>query len=284
MGAFPQALAADANEQQRLAWLDQARQRPANEIVQNLYEIEKIYSTLPDTSLGAVTACPTRTAVKQLLDQHAHCSNPCPNQGCNNQPHCLPRNAAAQQALSGLQTSLTDTKEWKKDSDAHMKVLDGNDADVTAKGKKAALNQFLGKTSEGVMIGALVCRNPQTNQLVTIYASTGSLPKLDDDSHRLATTDGLKLSPNIKADGSYLTLSGNPAPLNVFRGNGPPPGACAAQRMLQEALSQGLEPVSMAESWFGANKDGAQPRVGSHEYASCPTCKAVLATVLCPNR
>lgn len=276
---FTAVPAATASNEEQLAWLEQVRSRPPAEISANLYKIEEVYGRLPDTQLGAVTTCETRQAIQTILDQHAHCSVEC---GVCHQSHCLPRSTQAKQDLQAFATSIGATTKWDKDSDPHMKVLNQANEDKTAKGSKSALNSFRENMDGGVMIGALRCTDSQ-GRTVTIYASTGSMPKIPE-GQQMATKDSLKFAPPINANGDYRVASGAPVKVSQFRGHGNPPGACAAQRALQQALALGLTPVSLAESWFGSSKDGDPPRVTGHMYASCPTCRNVLATVLCPNR
>lgn len=273
--------ATTATEQERLEWLEKVRKQSPAEIEKNLYKVEEIYSSLPDTGIGAVSECATRTAIGKILDEHAHCSVPC--EICN-KPHCLPRDSAAKADLEELNESLKGARPWNKDSDPHLKIVDLDGKEIVDKGKKAALNTVLSNLGGGAMIGALRCVDG-TGKTVILYGATGSMPKGLKDEQRVATPDGKPLSPGINAQGNFNVSSGEAVPLSAFRGIGNPAGACAAQRMLQEALALGLKPVGLAEMWFGSDKQGGQmDRLGDHLYTSCPTCKSVLAVVLCPAR
>lgn len=275
-----------ASEEELLEWLEKARNRDESEIQQNLYTIEEVYGRLDSTTVGAVTDCETQQNVAQKLDQYAHCSSEC--EICH-KSHCLPRDATAQGELAKLKDSIDQSKPWVKDTDPHFKVLDTDDNDVTLKGHKAALNQFRETMNKGVMIGALVCEDEEGNQVV-LYGTTGSFPKFADKYSQpidgfITTADGKKLARNIRNDGEFNVLSGDPILVSTMKGNGNPPGACAAQRMLQQALALKLTPISLAESWYGKSKEGNDiPRRQDHLCASCTTCRKVLSVVLCPDR
>jgi hypothetical protein len=55
-----------------------------------------------------------------------------------------------------------------------------------------------------------------------------------------------------------------------------PHAVCAAPKLLQQARAEGLEPVAMAEAWYGGgtNKHGEL-------VASCSTCMKNIGFQLC---
>lgn len=66
--------------------------------------------------------------------------------------------------------------------------------------------------------------------------------------------------------------------LEAIKGGNNPAGVCSAPKMIQEALNQGLELVSMAEAWYGGGDNKHNELV-----ASCDTCMSNIGFQLCPQ-
>jgi hypothetical protein len=55
-------------------------------------------------------------------------------------------------------------------------------------------------------------------------------------------------------------------------------GACAAPKLLAEALRCKLIPVGLAEFWYGKDTDGRKHKT---KYQSCQYCRSILGFALC---
>ena len=65
-------------------------------------------------------------------------------------------------------------------------------------------------------------------------------------------------------------------------GTQPPTGMgdCCAPKLIQYAIRQGLQPLSMIEFWWGASSV-VHPRLEGHFYSSCqPKCYPILGFLL----
>lgn len=125
------------------------------------------------------------------------------------------------------------------------------------------------------MMGVLICRNAQ-GELVTLAAVSGRNPAgFSQAVEELGFVAADKVEPMRDIAGRILY----PPPSKGAGKN--PPGQCAAPKLLQTAIAQGLTPVSMmTELWFdpGNTQEGKAHGVS---YTSCETCQDNVVRQLC---
>lgn len=127
------------------------------------------------------------------------------------------------------------------------------------------------ENGRGYMAGVLIAQNKQGKR-VTLRASSGRPPA------------GFLPIPNPQLDlvgsGPMKTAGGRTVVLRDAPTDSTPPGNCAAPKLIQAAIQQGLTPLAMTEFWRGPT---AGPYSDGNHAASCTTCQRILPALLCPE-
>jgi hypothetical protein len=172
--------------------------------------------------------------------------------------------------------SVNDLRGHELASNLYTELLCGrlliNLHDLTA---KTITERVFGGKATGYMTGVLwtgtgkvygACSGPADSipeAFDTAIAMTNVLGCRDDlNLRRLRTRGGRRID-------SALVYS---AP------NSNPPGNCAAPKLIQQCYTDGEQPVSMVEMFYGNNSP-----VNGRVIESCDTCKILLPAMLCPN-
>jgi hypothetical protein len=259
---------------QLVAWLHAAQAQPPAQIAAHLYDIERIYSRLPNSSVTAVAPCPAPAGIATLLDQHAHALLPCPSCGAQ---HGIPRSQAAILAVSQLLQAMQGPNLAANTAAAALLAqapVPGAPAPVPpalvvqqipaprrAGAPPPVVQGYQGSVQQngGVMLGALICTDPANpgNPPVILYGSTGNLPRAGLPQQLGVVVGGgapVQLASSIAGNVPFSTTSGAPIPRGVIVPGVLQVGGCAAQRLVQEALQRGLVPIGLAEVWGGPDR------------------------------
>nr|WP_068890825.1 pseudouridylate synthase [Pedobacter panaciterrae] len=162
-------------------------------------------------------------------------------------------------------------------------------------GKLAGKNhhaKFVPPIFDGLEAGGFL--NAGMEKLTQMSEKINSLELLKDDAH----TEEIYLLKALRKDHSnalqdrifeqyhFLNKAGESMSLmNAFEhtASGKPPagaGECAAPKLLQYAFSNGMEPLALAEFWWGLSPKSANWKHG-HFYAPCiEKCGPILAHML----
>ncbi len=152
-----------------------------------------------------------------------------------------------------------------------------SDRKSEAKAKKSYKNAPASRTGAGgretgYMAGNLMAKD-KSGRMVTLRASSGHTP---GGFQPLPPSAG----NNLVGKNPWTTVGGRKIMIHPNRGDSRPPGNCAAPKMINAAIEQGLTPVSMTEFWRGPT---AGPYSDGNHYESCETCKRILPSLLCPE-
>jgi tRNA pseudouridine32 synthase / 23S rRNA pseudouridine746 synthase len=126
--------------------------------------------------------------------------------------------------------------------------------------------------------------NQEISELQTLKTTESAA--IIDDLQKLRKTNSVALQAKLFDQYYFLNQAGEAKSLrDIFgqRANGNPPagaGECAAPKLLQYAFQHGLQPVAMAEFWWGLSPKSAYWKHG-HFYPACrEKCQPILAHML----
>lgn len=128
------------------------------------------------------------------------------------------------------------------------------------------LNRMLPRPREGQMVGVLVARCGGT---IRVFAAMAG-----------AAVPGGFAAAAAAAGAVPATTAVNVANHTRTNPRAPPPGNCAAPKLLAQASASGCRPMAMTEAWFGPSNPA---RTEGHRQESCQTCKENLPRMLCSN-
>jgi hypothetical protein len=127
------------------------------------------------------------------------------------------------------------------------------------------------ENGRGYMAGVLIAKDKQGKR-VTLRACSGGPPAgflpIPDPQLQLVGEEKMK------------TLGGRTVALQAAETDSTAPGNCAAPKLIQAAIRQGLTPLAMTEFWRGP---AAGPYSDGNHAASCTTCQRILPALLCPE-
>ena len=143
-------------------------------------------------------------------------------------------------------------------------------ADSQKKAEVSHANAPEDRNGRGYMVGVLIAQDKQGRRQ-TLRACSGRpppgflpipQPQLNPVNQPMKTVGG-------------RTVEFRPAPTDSTA-----PGSCAAPKLIQSAIAQGLTPLAMTEFWRGPT---AGPYSDGNHAASCTTCQRILPALLCPE-
>ncbi|WP_371372991.1 RluA family pseudouridine synthase [Thalassotalea aquiviva] len=184
-----------------------------------------------------------------------------------------------QQHLQCLQQQMSINKQQRKQQRQQQKDrLSGAD-----------YNDFLDKLSQQSISEKLALRDLKLHWQTQLDQAKGCVEQLNDEIEQLKKLRK-KLSAKLQKKAfsyfRFLNIQGQEKDLNAIftdpKTPVPPAGAgeCAAPKLLQYAFIHGLQPVVMAEFWWGCSPK-SQIRQHKKYYASCSTkCEPILAHML----
>jgi hypothetical protein len=126
------------------------------------------------------------------------------------------------------------------------------------------------ENGRGYMVGVLTATN-RAGQRVTLRACSGIAPA------------GFLPIPNPQPNligQDMRSVGGRRLRIRPAATDSTPPGNCAAPKLIQAAIAQGLTPLAMTEFWRGPT---AGPYSDGNHAASCTTCQRILPALLCPE-
>ncbi|WP_255215902.1 DUF4150 domain-containing protein [Pseudenhygromyxa sp. WMMC2535] len=143
-------------------------------------------------------------------------------------------------------------------------------ADSQNKAKVAYSHSPEERNGRGYMIGVLMAQDKQGRRR-TLRACSGRPP-----------TGFLPIpEPQPSPVGQPMrTVGGRKVVFRPAPTDSTAPGNCAAPKLIQAAIAEGLTPLSMTEFWRGPK---AGPYSDGNHAASCTTCQRILPALLCPE-
>jgi uncharacterized Zn-binding protein involved in type VI secretion len=132
------------------------------------------------------------------------------------------------------------------------------------------------------MVGALVCECPPDDAKHTYVAVAGkptgksSFKGWADVATAANMTPAANITPSDPM--TVKTIRGGTVQIRKPVDGTHPPGQCAAQKLIIQALENGCKPKAMTETWVKKGETSS-----NHSIPSCPSCKDNIAAMLCPN-
>ncbi len=149
-------------------------------------------------------------------------------------------------------------------------------ADSQKKAEVAYRNSPPDRDGSGYMIGVLIAKDSRGNR-VTLRACSGRPPA----GFLPIPEPQLNLLSKLRKGDTLTTVGERRVRLKRKPGfDSTPPGNCAAPKLIQAAIEQGLTPLAMTEFWRGPTLG---PYRDANHAASCSTCKRILPALLCPE-
>jgi len=143
-------------------------------------------------------------------------------------------------------------------------------ADSQKKAEVSYRNAPEDRNGRGYMVGVMIAQDKQGRRR-TLRACSGRPP------------DGFLPIPQPQHNPvgqSMKTVGGRNVMFRSAPTDSTVPGSCAAPKLIQAAIAEGLTPLSMTEFWRGPTSD---PYSDGNHAASCTTCQRILPALLCPE-
>ncbi len=131
---------------------------------------------------------------------------------------------------------------------------------------------------------------PVQLEIKALTCQRNALPVDDPERQRIEARRramSRELMPQIHAAYRLRSLSGQLRPLDeIFLGDGGLPGGvgdCCAPKLLNHAAAQGLQPISLAEFFWGGSNASGRKQAGQFFPACEEKCQPILGYMLCQH-